>query len=448
MPMAAAQGSLGYGRFGYTTLPSGTGWITAGDGTLTYDLESPFAIAIDSAGNVLVPGTNEEQTGGGAQVSALLYKLTNEGIAVYTQYIQNSTTTPARTCTFNSCAVDSSNNVYAVGKAFSGTTQSDAPLLAKYDSSGTLQWQRMFEVSSMNSVDSGIDVDVDSDGNSYIISSTFEAPSNVTYVTKYNTSGTLQWSRSIGTFSTTSKLIISNVVDSSGNLYVAFYDYTNTQIFKFNSSGTTLWKKQIAGISASTSCALSTDGTNICYAYSLGYIIIDSSGEIVRQNKIDSSYSITVFGGALGSDGKVYLLGRIGTGGTGTARYRTILIGFDSDDSLLYCNQMALSTQQFNPKGIAVRDNSLYVTCQTGTDYTSWSFKVAANGYIPGKGSYSLTLNSTTYTCLYTAVGMATVGSSYTIATSTYPVATATLTNYNSSFTNGTRSWTWGHVIL
>ena len=77
---------------------------------------------------------------------------------------------------------------------------------------------------------------------------------NDLFVVKYNSSGTKQWTKQLGTSST--DLADGVATDSSGNVYVVGYTYggldgnTNTGgsdlfVVKYNSSGTKQWTKQL-----------------------------------------------------------------------------------------------------------------------------------------------------------------------------------------------------------
>jgi hypothetical protein len=95
-----------------------------------------------------------------------------------------------RTATLNSIKVDSSENVYAIGGGlYSGNISVNTVL--KFNSSGTLQWQKA--ISGSNATSYGIAID--SSGNSYALLAKQGSP-NTTYLLKYNTSGDIQWQRS------------------------------------------------------------------------------------------------------------------------------------------------------------------------------------------------------------------------------------------------------------
>lgn len=124
-------------------------------------------------------------------------------------------------------ATDAQGNVYMAnyveGGIFGGTYQGAGDcLLVKYDSSGNRLWSREFGTYDR---DYCFAVAVDGQGNAYLVGDTYGtlAGSNAGYqdgfMTKYDTSGNLLWTRQIGT--ATHDYFFSVVVDGQANAYVA-----------------------------------------------------------------------------------------------------------------------------------------------------------------------------------------------------------------------------------
>ena len=138
----------------------------------------------------------------------------------------------------------------------------DDLFVAKFDSKGKKQWTKQLGTKRN---DRATGVATDSSGNIYVTGYTYwkldgntYAGSNDAFVVKYNSSGTWQWTKQFGTPS--SDLADGVAVDSSGNVYVVGYTYgeldgnTNTGasdifVVKYNSSGTKQWTKQIGSSS-------------------------------------------------------------------------------------------------------------------------------------------------------------------------------------------------------
>ena len=149
----------------------------------------------------------------------------------------------------NGIAVDASGNVYVTGSyngtaTFGTTTKTSAGgydiFVAKYNSSGTLQW---VQSAGGTSYDYGRGIAVDASGNVYVTgyyegTATFGTTTKISagghniFVAKYNSSGALQWVQSArGTLYDIGSDI---AVDGSGNVYVTGR-YQGTATFGNNS---------------------------------------------------------------------------------------------------------------------------------------------------------------------------------------------------------------------
>ena len=126
--------------------------------------------------------------------------------------------------------VDSSDNIYVTGSTsggLDGNTNSGIHdiFLVKYNSSGVKQWTKQLGTSS---TDVGNGVTVDSSDNIYVTGLTSGGLDGNTnsggydlFLVKYNSSGTKQWTKQLG--STSSDVGFRVSVDSSDNIYVTGY---------------------------------------------------------------------------------------------------------------------------------------------------------------------------------------------------------------------------------
>ena len=122
---------------------------------------------------------------------------------------------------------DSSGNIYVTGNTggdLDGNTSSGGQdiFLVKYDSSGTKQWTKQLGTTES---DNGNDVTTDSSGNIYVTGGTSGGLDGNTnsggqdiFLVKYNSSGTKQWTKQLGTSSWDEENGVTT--DSSGNIYV------------------------------------------------------------------------------------------------------------------------------------------------------------------------------------------------------------------------------------
>jgi hypothetical protein len=158
----------------------------------------------------------------------------------------NSTTTPtfgwARTIVTGTSPLyvtyqivtDSSENVYAVGYGFNSSTGGSLiGFIVKYNSSGTLQWQRRVTAGGL------VSCALDSSNNLYVIG-TDDVGGTGGWLAKYNTSGTIQWQRQIGGFrgehvavSPSGDVYAAVTVSGGGVIWVAKYNTSGTQLFVY-----------------------------------------------------------------------------------------------------------------------------------------------------------------------------------------------------------------------
>ena len=213
--------------------------------------------AVDSSGNAYVTGFTEGDLSGtnAGDDDVFLIKYDSSGMQEWIKQIGTPREDVAK-----GVAVDSSGNVYVTGFTegdLSGTNVGDRDIfLMKYDASGTQQWIKQFGTSA---VDAGSGVAADSSANLYVAGWTLGALTGTNagrrdiFLTKYDSSGTQQWIKQIGTSAAEKGKHVA--VDSSGNAYVTGWTRgalsgTNAGdhdvfLVKYDSSGTQQWIKQI-----------------------------------------------------------------------------------------------------------------------------------------------------------------------------------------------------------
>lgn len=150
--------------------------------------------------------------------------------------------------------IDSSGNMYIVGRYLTYSPYSNyLGTIAKVNSSGVLQWEREYGWSYQapnyrNWSPSG--VKVDSSGNIYVCGSE-NVNSTKGYLIKINSSGTLQWEKTLSPASSSDYLYFNGLdFDSNGDIFVggsAYISATGTRttvIAKYNSSGTLQFQRE------------------------------------------------------------------------------------------------------------------------------------------------------------------------------------------------------------
>jgi uncharacterized delta-60 repeat protein len=221
-------------------------------------------VTVDSSNNIYVTGyttggLDNNTSSGGSDI--FLVKYYDNGTKQWTQQIGTSSGDSGTGLT-----VDSSDNIYVTGYTYGGldnntNSGNEDIILVKYNSSGTKQWTKQLGTSAQ---DRGYGVTVDSSNNIYVTGSTKGGLDGNTnsgntnaydiFLVKYNSSGTKQWTKQLGTSSNDYGHGVT--VDSSNNIYVTGItgggldnntssgDY-DLFLVKYNSSGTKQWTKQL-----------------------------------------------------------------------------------------------------------------------------------------------------------------------------------------------------------
>jgi len=247
----------------------------------TGEFDEARGVATDSSGNVYVVGGTKGNLKGNSnsgRTDLFVVKYNSSGTRQWTKLLGTSETDLA-----NGVATDSSGNVYVAGVTYKhldgNTSAGKADLfVVKYNSSGTKQWTQQLGTSSR---DHARGVATDSSGNVYVTGDTYggidgntNAGYNDLFVVKYNSSGTKQWTKQLGTSST--DLANGVATDSSGNIYVTGGTYGgldgntnagNSDLFvvKYHSNGTKQWTKQMGSSSRDYDYGVATDSSGKVY---------------------------------------------------------------------------------------------------------------------------------------------------------------------------------------
>ena len=353
------------------------------------------------------------------------------------------TSSPSDTL-FLAVDLDNSNNLYVTG-----TTSSDGSLnardvqVAKYDTNGSLQWQKT--LGTAGTLQQGLGVAVDAaTGDFYIVGNFWPSSSSQLsrlIVAKYNTSGVLQWQRSL------TPAVLSNdssgqdiALDSAGNVYIVGSTPTSTSnnqaiLVKYNSSGALQWQvglstatgqSQYEGIAIDSSDNIFVTGFAQASAINYGVVAkYNTSGVIQWKKQIgDSGGGITnLTDVTLDSSGNIYT--------TGPGEY---ILKYDTNGSLQWQRTLAATSYTINLYSIA-RDSS---------------DNLVVGGYITSAGNVNQILmfkapGDGTSTGNYTASGISFAYSASSLPTadlSAWTATTATMSNAQPSFSEATSTLT------
>jgi hypothetical protein len=280
MPLLGTTGAASAKGFGFTASSGGAvNWVKNFTNTLT----RVSGIALNSAKDVFTTGRTTLESSRNITLTGF-----SKGGATLWQrslYSTDSADYPTPTYGAKSVAVDSAGNVYFVGSQ-QNSSNYDKIVIAKYNSSGVIQWQKKINPGGGSAAlgSQGVSITADSSDNIYITgrsysSSTFRAE---LFISKLNSSGVIQFS----TFLTENVRLIGNsiVLDSSNNIYVCGeinpFNNANIIVVKYNSSGAVQWQRELAG----------TYGNDRAYS-----IALDSGNNIYVAATVESDTRATLF---------------------------------------------------------------------------------------------------------------------------------------------------------
>ena len=400
------------------------GWFanTFGTGSVSFS-----DVATDSSGNSYACGSSVIS----AVNTAILIKFSPSGAVLWQTSLPSGTSAPT---TFNGVAVGPSGDVYLSGEGrLSGTP---SYFVVKYNSSGVLQWQRLFSQTGFAITSSAITVD--SSDFVYVTGGT-NSNSFITTV-KLNSSGAIQWQvRYSGEFNMNGNGI---AVDASGNVHVVGTEgytvgedaFDKAVILKYNSSGTLLWQRAIGsspfGSFTGRSCSLDSSGNVYVTVHgntSSNILVckLEPSGGSILWYTTFSTTALQRADVVTTAAGNSYVCVR-----TGGAINNGFVISLDTSGTLLW--QRRIQTSFFNePLGIALSGASSLVV--VGDMSTTIASAFVARLPTDGSGTGAYTLNGQTISYV---VGAEASGSTSRAGTTGGSSSAGNLISNTSTFTD------------
>jgi len=337
-------------------------------GSFGEDVTSGYGIAHDSLNSLYISGRTFNPGISGARGDATTWKYDRYGQFQSAVTISRSSTTSAEE--FSSVAVDSSDNVYSVGHLKPASDQEI--YIKKVNASGVIQWQKLINTLGSGGTIGRAGSAIDSSGNIIIAATAAFGGTNKSYVVKLNSSGVIQWQKIFQpTYPGDSSSNVGTdcvAVDSSDNIFVGGYSAGNPDpliVMKLNSSGTSQWQRCIntdrsaylnegraQGIAVDSSGNVLVCGDYIGEDKSVLWKLNNSNGLIQWGRQLyTSGKDSTFYGVVTDSSDNVYVSGE-SEGTTVEGGIEALLAKYNSAGSLLWQRSFNTNPSSLTPSTI------------------------------------------------------------------------------------------------
>jgi hypothetical protein len=397
MPITATLGALTYPRNFGTRI--GNAWINVQGnvnniqpGPNTLLLSTSSDIGINSAGDMTVAYSSDTwQTGYVTQ----FFNNGNIGNGI------SGNLSGGNSVSFASGFTSSTGDIVGCGQQtiVVGANFDQRIWVAKFNSSNILQWRYLYyEDPTTPTNDWSNGIKEDSSGNLYVVGTFGFNVANQLFLLKLNSSGDIQWARSIDS-GTGANQVLGFDIDSSNNIYIVGKSASNYHITKFNSSGTTLASGVFSsGIPSGVYCK----GSDVYVAIDTGFIKFDNTLTIQAQYTVSpggsntglDAYSLNARRIFVDISDNIYISFPRVIGGV----HYLYCCKIDSSYNLLWTTRIRTSRiNNFNTistsptvSGIKYHDTRIYLSFRSLASGVNsmWVAKLPSDGFVPLNGIY------------------------------------------------------------
>lgn len=220
---------------------------------------APSGIAIDSNDNIFITGVRKRYIATSSPDTSydagFICKYNPSGVLQWQRFLLRNVSLPTYnvTTSINGIAIDSSDNVIVCGSNHYGDQgDSGEALVAKYNNDGTLQWQKFLgDYSTEDKSQSFSRVGIDSNDNILLVGGRADINNDsFLLVAKFNSSGTLQWQKKLTDSANDVASLRGGAVDSKDDFVVSYHTSDGTEtdvlVLKINGTdGSTEWGRQL-----------------------------------------------------------------------------------------------------------------------------------------------------------------------------------------------------------
>jgi hypothetical protein len=269
----------------------------------TTDYESPSGVSFDSQGNLYVVGAGNTSSSGTFIYKGVIGKFSPSGNLIWQKNVTNTGITSGFT-EITGVAVDTSDNVYITGNQKNNLISEKSIFTSKLNSSGTIQWQAQLGVgnsivgiSTYNIYTQGIGIGTN--GDVFIVGAASTSTGQVDgFIAKYNNSGSLQWQRTVGLGTNINQAFYSVGVGTTGIVYTGGDAGLSTYrafVAAFDSSGNLQWQRHYGDTNQPYVSGIGVDSNENVYfgghqngSDSLFVVKLNKQGTLQWQKTIDS----------------------------------------------------------------------------------------------------------------------------------------------------------------